>query len=187
MTAPTTDRRGGGEAPAADVNADFKCAELLMVRHGESEGNVGKSTDPDCALTERGLAQARALTQRLRAFDLSGFAGVTSPYRRAVQTAEALALQLGVRFEVDEALREWGPAAVVGGSSYPQEPVLDAVRRLEAFLRRNEGRRLLIVSHAAPIALITQLAWGERPVIDGPFWAGVGNCGPRWVKTTCRV
>src|SRR5688500_1570442 len=105
MITTTTDRGAGGDRPAA---ADFKSAELLMVRHGESEGNVGKSTDPDCALTERGLAQARALAQRLRAFDLSGFAGVTSPYRRAVQTAEAL--ELGVRFEVDDALREWGPA-----------------------------------------------------------------------------
>jgi broad specificity phosphatase PhoE len=182
MTQPT--ERGPGDDATA---ADYQPAELLMVRHGESEGNIGKSTDPDCPLTERGLAQARTLARRLRGFDLSDFTGVTSPYRRAVQTAEALALELGVRFEVDEALREWGPAAVVGANAYPKEPVLDAVRRLEVFLRRSEGRSLLIVSHAAPIALLTQLAWGERPIIDGPFWAGVGNCGPRWVKTTCRV
>ena len=159
--------------------------ELLMVRHGESEANAGTSKDPDSPLTERGLAQARELAARLAAEDLAGFSGFTSPYRRAVQTAEALALSLGITFEVDESLREWGPAAVVGGRSYPDETPVQLVKRLETFLRRSAGRRLLIVSHGAPIALLTQLAWGERPVVEGAFWAGVGNCGPRWLKTTC--
>jgi broad specificity phosphatase PhoE len=159
--------------------------ELLMVRHGESEGNVGTSSDPDCALTARGIEQARSLARQLGAYDLRGFMAITSPYRRAVQTAQELASLLGLRFEVEPELREWGPAAVVGGRDFPQEPVADTLRRLRAFLRRRQGQRLLIVSHAAPISLLTQLAWGETPLTDGDFWAGVGNCCPRWVKTTC--
>lgn len=155
-----------------------------MVRHGQSEGNTGASTDPDCALTPLGLEQAAAVARRLSACDLSGFVGVVSPYRRAVQTAAPIALATGVRFEAEPDLREWGPACTIAGQSYAQEPVLDTVVRLRGFLRRRRGQRLLIVSHAAPIALLTHLAWGEPPVTDGPFWAGVGNCCPRWLKVT---
>jgi broad specificity phosphatase PhoE len=161
--------------------------ELLMVRHGQSEGNTGVSTDPDCVLTPVGLEQARSLARRLEGLDLGGFVGITSPYRRAIQTAEALAPSIGLPFEVEPDLREWGPAATIGGNAYPQEPVLDTVRRLKAFLRRRWGQKLFIVSHAAPIALLTQIAWGEAPVTEGPFWAGVGNCCPRWLKVTSSL
>ena len=158
--------------------------ELLMVRHGESEANAGLSTDPDCDLSPRGLEQARALAPRLAALDLAGFVALTSPYRRAVRTAEVLAAATGLRLEVDADLREWGATAVVGGVTYPREPVVDTVTRLERFLRRRAGQRMLVVAHAAPIALLTQLAWGEKPTTEGNFWAGVGNCCPRWVKAT---
>ena len=60
----------------------------------------------------------------------------------------------------------------------------ETVRRLEAFLLARRGQKLLIVSHAAPIALLTQLAWGETPTTQGQFWLGVGNCCPRWLKAT---
>jgi broad specificity phosphatase PhoE len=158
--------------------------ELLMVRHGESEANVGLSTDPDCPLTPRGLDQARVLAGKLARHDLRGFVALTSPYRRAVQTAEVLASATGMRFEIDVDLREWGATAVVGGETYPQEPVAQTVERLERFLRRRAGQRMVVVSHAAPIALLTQLAWAEPPVTEGRFWLGVGNCCPRWVKAT---
>jgi len=161
--------------------------ELLMVRHGQSEGNTGASTDPDCVLTELGLEQARSLARRLKGLDLEGFVGITSPYRRAIQTAEALARSVGLAFEVDADLREWGPAATIGRQAYAQEPVLDTVHRLKAFLRRRAGQRLFIVSHAAPIALLTHIAWGEPPVTEGPFWAGVGNCCPRWLRVTAEL
>ena len=158
--------------------------ELLMVRHGESEANVGLSDDPDCPLTPRGLGQARALAHRLARHALPGFVALTSPYRRAVQTAEVLASAIGVRFEIDTDLREWGAMATVGGRTYEQEPVTETVARLERFLHRRAGQRMLVVAHAAPIALLTHLAWGETPVTEGRFWLGVGNCCPRWVKAT---
>jgi len=158
--------------------------ELLMVRHGQSEGNVGRSCEADCALTELGVEQARDLARRLASFDLGGFTSLVSPYRRAWETARQITRATGLTFEEDEDVREWGPAATLGAKTFAQEPVDETVRRLEAFLRRRRGQRLLIVSHAAPIALLTQLAWGEPPNTQGPFWLGVGNCCPRWVKTT---
>jgi broad specificity phosphatase PhoE len=158
--------------------------ELLMVRHGQSEANVGTSTHPDCGLTELGLEQARAAARKLASLDLRGFEAITSPYRRALCTAQVIAEATGLRFSQEPAVREWGPTATVGEAVFEQEPVEQAVRRLEAFLRERRSQKLVIVSHAAPIAILTQLAWGEPPSTQGQFWLGVGNCCPRWVKTT---
>jgi broad specificity phosphatase PhoE len=158
--------------------------ELVMIRHGQSEANVGLACEPDCALTDLGLSQARDAARKLAGFDLGGFAGVVSPYRRAVRTAREISAATGLEFAEDEAVREWGATAMVGARTFEKEPVEQVVRRLEAFLRANRGRRLVVVSHAAPIALLTQLAWGETPTTEGQFWVGVGNCCPRWLKTT---
>src|SRR6476659_5794416 len=102
--------------------------ELLMVRHGQSEANVGTSTDPDCGLTELGMEQARAAARRLAGFDLRDCVGVTSPYRRAVSTAEAISLTTGLTFTPEPAVREWGPMATVGALTFEPEPVEQAAR-----------------------------------------------------------
>lgn len=159
--------------------------ELLLIRHGESEANVGRSKDPDCPLTDLGLQQATTAAHSIAGYDLRGFVGITSPYRRALQTAEAIARGTGIAFAVDEAVREWGETATVGERPYPREQVEDVIERLNSFLRRHQGGKVLVVSHAAPIAVLTHLAWGERPSIEGNFWAAVGNCCPRWLRTTC--
>ena len=159
--------------------------ELVLIRHGQSEANVGLSKEPDCGLSELGLRQARELAARLARWDFRGFEGVVSPYRRAVATAAEIKLETEITFEVDEGVREWGPVAVVKGREYPPEPVEALVERLKDFLRRKNGRRVVVVAHAAPIALLTQLAWGEMPVTTGEFWTGVNNCCPRWLKVTC--
>lgn len=62
---------------------------IFLIRHGESEANVGLPTcRPECGgLTQRGREQARAIADFLRNYppDLI----VTSPYIRAKQTLEA--------------------------------------------------------------------------------------------------
>ena len=85
----------------------------------------------------------------------------------------------------DEAVREWGVAATVGGREFAREPIGEVLERLREFLRRYRGRKVVVVSHAAPISVLTHLAWGERPPTEGSFWEAVGNCCPRWLKTTC--
>jgi len=159
--------------------------ELILIRHAESEGNAGLSNDPDCALTAAGFEQARQLARRLIELDLSGFAGLSSPYRRARQTAEVIADMTGLSFTIDEGVREWGPATTVDGRHYPSESGEDLIERMKDFLRRHEGRKLLVVSHAAPIGALTQVAWGETPNTQGPFWDGIGNCCLRWLRSTC--
>lgn len=70
---------------------------LLLVRHGESEGNFEKrfSPDPHIELTERGVAQAREAGRLIRA-RFAPIAVVSSPFRRAQRTARLIADEIGV-------------------------------------------------------------------------------------------
>lgn len=156
--------------------------ELILIRHGESEGNIGLTDDPDCGLTPRGREQARQLGRRLARHDLVGFSGIVSPYRRTRDTAAEIAAASGLAFVVDDAIREWGPPATIDGRHFPAETREQLADRLGDFLNRQAGRKLIVVSHAAPIAVLTPLVWGERPNLQGAFWEGVSNCCPRWLK-----
>ena len=158
--------------------------ELLIIRHGESEANVGLSKDADSSLTEKGREQSRQVARRLVAHDLSGFIGITSPYRRAIQTAEEIAKITGLSFTVDENVREWAAAATVNGRYYPTDSAEQLAERLRTFLHQHQGRKLVVVSHAGPLAVLSQIAWGETPHTEGEFWAGVPNGCVRWLRTT---
>ena len=81
---------------------------LLLVRHGESEGNVegliqGQLDKP---LTDLGHVQAKAVAERLRADDGIDRI-VTSPLSRALQTAEAIASALDLPVTTDDRLMEY--------------------------------------------------------------------------------
>src|SRR5258707_15649819 len=64
---------------------------VLLVRHGltASTGRLLTGWTPGITLDDRGLAQARALAERLAAVPLDAI--VTSPLERCQQTAEAIA------------------------------------------------------------------------------------------------
>jgi broad specificity phosphatase PhoE len=113
---------------------------------------------------------------RLAGHDLGKFLFLTSPYRRAVHTAAEIAKATGQSFVVEERVREWGDLATVGGRQYHKETTHELVGRLKEFLLDHAGRKLVVVSHAAPIAVLTQLAEGEMPNTQGQFWSDVGNC-----------
>jgi broad specificity phosphatase PhoE len=98
--------------------------ELLLVRHGESEGNVAATDarlagaevievparDADVNLSATGQEQAKALGAALAriAEDLRPDAVVSSPYARALQTAEIAVETAGwpVKVRTDERLRD---------------------------------------------------------------------------------
>lgn len=73
---------------------------VLLVRHGESEGNFERcfSPNPHIELTDRGVEQARA-AGRLIAGGFSPTRIVASPFRRAFRTAGIIAGETG--FEAD--------------------------------------------------------------------------------------
>jgi broad specificity phosphatase PhoE len=149
--------------------------ELLLIRHGQSEANAGWSADPDCALTPLGWEQSRAAGRQLAGIGVGDFVALVSPYRRTRETAEAISTICGLHFGIDERVREWGERATVEGKEYAHEPIEDVVLRLQTFLAEPPGRKLVIVSHATPIALLAQLARGEPPTTTGAFWEGVRN------------
>ncbi len=78
---------------------------LLLVRHGESEGNVTNRWQGrfDAALTDRGLAQAGRVAVTMGAID----AVYSSPLRRARHTADAIAARADVDVTVVDDLAEF--------------------------------------------------------------------------------
>ncbi|MED5814451.1 histidine phosphatase family protein [Mycolicibacterium sp. 050232] len=78
--------------------------QLLLVRHAlPLRSEPGQGSDPD--LSDEGIAQAQRLPAALARFPVSRL--VSSPQRRAIQTAEPLAKELGLQVEVDERLAEY--------------------------------------------------------------------------------
>ncbi len=69
-------------------------------------------------MTEKGLEQARLAARRISACDLTGFVGLTSPYRREIQTAAEITWATGLQFAVDDGIREWAAAATINGRHY---------------------------------------------------------------------
>lgn len=99
-------------------------SELLLVRHGESEGNVAAAEanasgaeeiavparDPDVELSDLGRAQARAVGTGLAGLGPDQVPQVLacSPYARAVETARLACRTAGLRLPIrlDERLRD---------------------------------------------------------------------------------
>ncbi|MEQ8709267.1 MAG: histidine phosphatase family protein [Rhodospirillales bacterium] len=83
---------------------------MLLIRHGESEFNVhyGKTRiDPgieDPRLTENGIAQVEAAARRLAREPVTRI--ITSPYTRALHTAQIIADVIDVPVEVETLVRE---------------------------------------------------------------------------------
>ncbi len=78
--------------------------QLLLVRHAlPLRSEPGQGSDPD--LSAEGIAQAERLPAALARFPVSRL--VSSPQRRAIQTAGPLANELGLQVEVDDRLAEY--------------------------------------------------------------------------------
>jgi ribonuclease H / adenosylcobalamin/alpha-ribazole phosphatase len=170
----------GRGAAAAWTAAATPPTMLLLVRHGDtplSGKRFSGRGDPE--LNERGLAQARALADRLSKVDDIA-AVVTSPMRRASATAAMIAEAVGVDLAAEDGLvetdfgrwdgltfaevREGWPAehsvwiadtraAPPGGESVEQ--VARRVRRArDRLLATYPGRTVVVVSHVTPIKLL---------------------------------
>ena len=80
---------------------------LILIRHGESEGNRDRifTHTPEVPLTDAGHAQVRAAAEWVAA-RYRPVAVVSSPFLRARQTAAILAERLALAVRVEEELRE---------------------------------------------------------------------------------
>jgi broad specificity phosphatase PhoE len=156
-------------------------SDLILIRHGQSLANINCSNDPDCELSPLGHEQARELAIRLKAFPLEGFVGLVSPYRRALETARFITESIGLGFEIDEDVREFGARCDINGSTYEEESPTEFAERMKKFVRRARGK-LLVVSHGSPIAYLAQLANGFEMQVSGPIHQGIGNAQFRWIS-----
>lgn len=78
--------------------------QLLLIRHAlPLRSEYGQGSDPE--LSETGFAQAQRLPDALTRFPITRL--VSSPQRRAIQTAEPLAAQLGRSVDIDERFAEY--------------------------------------------------------------------------------
>lgn len=154
---------------------------LILIRHGETDWNVeGRyQGQDDPPLNAKGLAQAHWLVEGLRGVPLDVL--ITSPLRRACQTAEILAQNLGLALHAEPRLMEihqgdWqGRLRAEIAALYPElfrrwetEPWevtppagehLSQVQSrvyaaLDDIIMQYGGQRIGIVAHRIPIALI---------------------------------
>ena len=78
--------------------------QLLLVRHAlPLRSETGQGSDPD--LSAEGIEQAKRLPDALARFPITRL--VSSPQRRAIQTAQPVADALSLTVEIDERLAEY--------------------------------------------------------------------------------
>ena len=148
-------------------------SEVLLIRHCEAVGSA-----PDAALTEHGRAQAAELAVLLDAQAVDAL--VSSPYRRARDSAEPLALRARLSLELEPRLREWElpwiapeqwPDALRpilrGESALPREVETLAAARARGLAVLREAlarhRRCALVTHGKLLALVLAELQGRDP------------------------
>ena len=181
-TAPPLAWRGSSEIPS----------RFLLLRHGQTERSTIRaySGRGDVPLTPTGEAQAALAAKRIAA--ITGItAVVSSPLRRAVQTAEPVAAQLGLPVTVHSGLIEadygdwegltFAEAAEADPELHarwlndtaiapPGGESLDAVRRRvrkarDELIATHGASTIVVVSHVAPIKTFLAMALDAWPSV----------------------
>jgi phosphohistidine phosphatase len=122
--------------------------DLWLLRHATAEERSSSGRDEDRALTADGAKRARAVARGLAALEPGISLVLTSPYRRARQTAEPVLEALGV----SRKLRE----------SQALEPARDP-EEIIAEVQAEEAESVLLVGHQPHLgALLGHLVTGGR-------------------------
>jgi broad specificity phosphatase PhoE len=106
---------------------------VYFVRHGQSDGNVDPVfQSPDCALNENGRAQANLIAERAKNIQFDAL--ISSPFRRARETAEAISAATGMSVEYSEFFKERVKPSSIDGKPYDDEQAKGVWRRWEESL-----------------------------------------------------
>jgi probable phosphoglycerate mutase len=160
-----------------------------LLRHGETALSVERrfSGQDDAALTDRGRAQATAAARRLAELPID--AVISSPVRRARQTAEAVAVALGTDVQIEPGFAEsdfgdWqGSTFAEVQESWPDqlqrwlddpavtppggESQAETDERVQAARARMvssyAGATIVVVSHVTPIKSLIRAALDAPP------------------------
>jgi 2,3-bisphosphoglycerate-dependent phosphoglycerate mutase len=179
--------------------------QIVMIRHGQSEGNAegrfgGHTRTP---LSELGQRQAEATAKLLAQEDFAAI--YSSDLTRAIDTAKALGNRIGIDVQPTEAFRERSVGVMegltfeeaadlhpdqyrallrrdfdhvlLGGESYRQ--TLDrASRKLDEIIERHNGGRIAIFSHTGTMCILALHLMGalDAPELK-PVWIATSNCG----------
>lgn len=176
----------------ADSNARPTVTRLILVRHGETEGNVSQVWHGalDAPLTARGRAQVQATAARLAQLHRSSPVDhlYVSPLPRAQSTAAAIAAAIGLTPVVVDELREfsigdwegraftdlrdsedlWGrwevdPRFAPPNGESPSSFNARVVAAAHALVAQHPGQTLVAVSHGAVIANLLASFVGDGP------------------------
>jgi broad specificity phosphatase PhoE len=148
-------------------------SRALLLRHGESVHNANRSGEPvpgsgGDRLTEKGIEQAHAAGVALREHGITRL--LSSPLRRARETAQAVGEALGLESEEIDYTGE-----LSSGETFEQ--AVGRVRRLKAELETGAAGELpLLVTHGifARFFLLDSVL-GER--FEAAMAAGIWNLG----------
>lgn len=172
--------------------------KITLIRHGESEANIAHCINDDPSrpvnLTVRGIAQAVAASNRLRAMHFTH--AYASEFPRARQTAEILLRFHSCPLHIDARLNERHsgmdglPVNAFNDLVYPDplrikpergESFLDQMERLRGFMDEIAARHpdgiVLAVSHENPI-LAAQALTADDP--EQTVRGSIANC--EWVE-----
>lgn len=161
---------------------------LYLIRHGETDANAAGvwQGSTDSPLNERGIAQARALAQRIAREQLPIRAIYTSPLRRARQTAEFIAQALdNARVITDPGLAEFhlgewegltyeelrdekrlweqmdDPDFSPPGGESPRAFAMRLLSSFQTILQTHPGETVAVVGHGGAMATLLSL------ILDG--------------------
>ena len=177
-------------------------AKFILVRHGESEGNVSGHINDDPArivnLTARGREQAVAAEMAMRAMRITH--AYASEFPRAQQTANILLRNRACTLRIDARLNERrsgmdGLPVHMFNDLVCTDPLhikprqgesfLEQMERLRSFLdeiaARHPNGRVLAVSHENPILAAQALSGDAKQVVQGKL----ANCA--WVELVWAV
>jgi probable phosphoglycerate mutase len=152
----------------------------IFIRHGESDINVAKLLSDDNennSLTETGKMQAERTAMQLQGMKFDGI--VSSPIKRAYDTATIISNYTGLDIKVDDRLREIDLGKANGHSItefqeklYPNSHITGALRddlgmepwehlwkRVKGCIDDNHGK-YIFVSHSDPIRAIASYYLG---------------------------
>ena len=181
-------------------NFEVGMNELILVRHGESQYNAFLTDHLDSELTPAGIEQARVTGKFLREQfgNIQTFFGITSPYRRCLQTSRIIREETGLEFTVSPGPREimlkYESAEVKNHQEhfpefiwqhsndllFKMETVDQYISRMVQFHKSLSHEKALIVSHGTPVNTIFELTTGLEAKADTVNF--VRNCAISYAR-----
>jgi len=122
---------------------------LILVRHADT--GIPTSLNPADELTQRGYHQAKFLAQRLLGLKPNQF--ISSPLRRAIQTADVVSQNLNMAYGVDERLVE-----IVTTVELPTA-MEESAQFLSEVTQRFIDQRILVIAHGNRIRSLVAVAF----------------------------